>query len=216
MIRLDVVQGTSEWAAARLGIPTASAFSKIITPKTGKLSDQSEGYMWRLLAEQLLGVPMDDATSGFMERGTILEKKAVSFYELQRDCTIDRVGFVLRDDRRVGCSPDGLVGDKGLIEIKVPSAPVHVGYMLGEAVAEKYRCQVQGQLWLCERDWIDTESYSPDLPTVIVRQHRDDAFIAKLANGVNQFLDYLDESKLKLQKELGLFPDFKRPDLRVA
>ena len=215
MIRLDVVQGTTAWANARLGIPTASAFSKIITPKTTKPSDQADKYMWSLIAEQLLSVPMDDATSGFMERGTAMEKRAVSFYELQRDCEVDRVGFVLRNDRRVGCSPDGFVGADGLLEIKIASAPIHVGYMLGEAAADKYRCQVQGQLWLCERDWIDTESYHPELVTVIVRQRRDEAFIAKLAAAIDQFLDYLDESKLKLQ-QFGYFADFTVPDLKIA
>ncbi len=214
-IRFDVVQGTSEWAALRLGIPTASQFGRIMTPKTMKFSDQAEGYARELLAEQLLGVPMDSATSGFMERGTLLEKKAVDYYELQRDCTVDRVGFVTTDDGRVGCSPDGFVDDRGMIEIKVPSAAVHIGYLLGEAVADKYRCQVQGSLLICERDWIDTEAYNPQLPTPIVRQHRDEAFIAKLDASIKQFLDYMDESKHKLQ-QYGLFPGFGVPDLKIA
>lgn len=215
MIRHDVVQGTTAWAMARLGIPTASQFSRIITPGKLQLSKECNTYAHELIAEQLLGAPLDNATSGFMERGTILEKKAVGFYELQRDCEVDRVGFVTRDDGRVGCSPDGLiVGERGGVEIKVPSAGVHIGYLLGGA-GDKYKLQIQGCIWLCELDYWDFVSYNPDLPSTIVRFHRDDDVIKPLAQAVDQFLGYVDEAKEKLQK-YGLFPDFKLRELRVV
>lgn len=209
-----VEQGTTAWAALRLGLPTASQFDRIVTPKTGKPSSQIAGYACELLAEQALGVPLDNATSGFMERGTILEKKAIAFYEMQNDCTVDRVGFITNDAGTVGCSPDGLVGDRGGAEIKVPAAHTHLSYLLGEA-GEKYKCQVQGCMWIAERDWWDFVSYNPDLPSTIVRFDRDEAFIKLLAAGVTQLQDYMADAKEKLQP-LGLFPDFKRADLKVA
>jgi hypothetical protein len=216
MIRVDCEQGSAEWFAARLGIPTASQFSRIITPKTMKLSDSSVGYMHELIAEQLLGQAMDDGSSiGFMQRGELLERKAVEFYELQRDVETEKVGFVLRDDRRVGCSPDRFVGADGLLEIKCPKASNHIGYLL-DAEGIGYRAQVQGQLWITGRAWVDTLSFNPDLPPALVRAYRDDEFITKLAQAVDQFLSFLDESKAALQKQYGLFPDFTIPDLRIA
>lgn len=214
MIRVACEQGTSEWAQARLGRVTASQLHRILTP-TGKLSSQSAAYAFELLAEECLGVPMDNATSGFMERGTILERKARQFYEMQRDCTVEQVGFVMRDDGRVGCSPDGLVGDNGGVEIKVPSAPVHLSYLAGEA-GEKYKVQIMASLWICERDYWDFVSFHPDLPSAIVRFRRDDEFIAKLAPAVEQFLSFVDETKAKLAAQHGLFPDFQQPLLKVV
>lgn len=217
MIHVPCVQGTSEWAALRIGLPTASSFDKIITNKTGKLSASADKYMWRLIAEQLLGVALDDATSGFMERGTILEKQAVARYELQHDCDTTPAGFVLRDDRRAGASPDRFVGNDGLLEIKCPSAGVHVGFLLGgSSIADEYRAQCQGQLWICERDYVDTISHNPEMPAAFMRQVRDEAYIKLIAAAIQQFLDYMDESKEKLQKGYQLFPDFARPLLKVS
>lgn len=214
MIRVDVEQGTTEWAMARLGIPTASNFDKIITPKTMKFSSQSADYAYRLLAEQHLGEPLDNATSGFMQRGSVMEQRAISYYEMQRECDADRVGFILRDDRRVGCSPDALVGNDGLLELKVPAAHTHVGYLL-DAEGIGYKAQVQGQLWVCERDWIDTLSWNPYMPSALVRQPRDETFIKALVQCVEQFLEFMLESKIRLQK-LGMFEGERIPDLRVA
>jgi hypothetical protein len=214
MIRLDVEQGSAEWLAARLGIPTASQFHRILTPKTMKLSDQATGYACQLLAEQILGHEVDGASGTFMARGSILEAKAVEWYELERDVDTEKVGFVLRDDRRVGCSPDRLVGVDGLLEIKVPSAAVHVSYLLDDD-GIGYRAQCQGQLWLTGRAWIDTLSFSPDMPNALVRVQRDEEFIGKLAAAVEQFISMLDEMKLKLQKR-GLFLDEEISPLRIV
>lgn len=215
MIRHDVEQGGPEWKMLRLGIPTASQFDKILTPG-GKLSASADKYMNTLLAEQLLGVPMDDASSGFMERGNVLEKRALGYYELLHDgVVLEKIGFLTRDDRRVGASPDQLVGKDGLLEIKCPSAPNHVGYMR-DAEGIGYKVQVQGQLWIAEREWSDTLSYNPDLPPALVRQTRDDKFIALLAAAVDQFLEAMDEAKEKLQKSHSLFEGWSRRLMRVV
>jgi hypothetical protein len=209
-----VEQGSVQWLHARIGIPTASCFDKIITPKTGKLSASFDGYMHRLIAEQLLGQPLEDASGGFLDRGAVLEQRAVSYYELQREVDTEKVGFVLRDDRRAGASPDRFVGSDGLLEIKVPAAHTHVAYLL-DADGIGYRAQVQGQLWVAEREWSDTLSYHPELPPALIRQARDEPFIKLLAAAVQQFNDAMDEAKAKLQK-LGLFEDFERPMMRVV
>ena len=211
MIRLDCPQGSEEWIQARLGIPTASQFHRLITPRTGKLSSQAAGYAYELLAEELLGHPVDEGASDFMARGTQLEKSAIDFYEFTQDVHTERVGFILRDDKLTGCSPDRLVGEDGGLEIKCPSAKVHVGYML-DADADAYRCQVQGALWLTGRAWWDWLSYNPELPPVLIRFERDEAFIEKLAATVDQFINYLDECRLKLVAGGYLSPERMRRD----
>jgi len=198
MIRLNCEQGSQEWLDARLGIPTASQFHRIITPKTMRLSSSAEGYVHELLAEELLGHPIDEGESQFMTRGSDLERSAFEFYEFNRDIETERVGFIVRDDGLVGCSPDRLVGEDGGLEIKCPSAKVHVSYMLSAAVDPQYKCQVQGALWLTGRAWWDWLSYNPELPAVRVRFTRDEEFIALLARAVDQFIEYQDECRRKL------------------
>lgn len=217
MIILDVEQGSPEWAAARVGIPTASQFDRILTPKSMKPSASAEKYAWELLAAQILGHEIDGASTGFMARGTILETKAVDYYEFDRDVETEKIGFVLRDDRRVGCSPDRLVGTAGLLEIKVPSAASHIGYLLDDE-GIGYKCQVQGQLWLTDRAWCDTISYNPEMPNAIIRQYRDEKFITALIAGVDAFLGMLDEMKIKLITAGHFEPDALGviPDLRVV
>lgn len=215
MIALDLVQGTTEWAMARVGIPTASQFKRIVTEKRLEFSKQSDGYAHELIAEQVLGVPLDNATSGFMERGKDMEKRALAFYGLQRECdSLKPIGFVLRDDRRVGCSPDHFVDANGLLEIKVPAADTHIAYLL-DSQGIGYKAQVQGQLWLCEREWCDTLSWHPEMPAALVRQHRDDMFIAALSKAVGQFLEMMDDMKARLIAR-GDFPDLAVADLRVS
>ena len=191
MIRLDCAQGSPEWHAARLGIPTASNFGRIITPG-GKPSSAADGYMHELLAERMLGLPLNAESVDFMERGKALEMHAADYYELQRGVDTEAVGFVLTDDRRAGCSPDRFVGGEGGLEIKCPSPAVHVGYLLDGGISDKYRPQVQGALWITGRWWWDTLSYHPDLPSALVRVERDAEFITALESAVVAFCDRLD------------------------
>lgn len=188
--------GSDAWHAARLGIPTASQFHRLITPG-GKPSAQADGYLYELVAGRLLGHPVSTEAVGWMERGVITEAEAVAYYEMQAGRDTERVGFVATDDGRTGCSPDRLVGPDGLLELKCPSAAVHVGYLL-EADAPKYRAQIQGQLWITGRQWVDFLSYCPELPPALVRYERDEKYIEALAEAVADFSLRLDEAHAKL------------------
>ena len=182
----SVVQGSSEWLQLRAGIPTASEFDKIVTPG-GKPSTSAELYMYRLLAERIIG-PEREFVSLWAQRGSEDEIKAVKFYELQADIDTTPVGFVTNDAGTVGCSPDRLVGEVGLLEIKVPSPAVHMKYLLTASSAyEANKCQIQGQLWVSEREWVDVLSWHPRLPHALIRVQCDEAFIAKLASLVTAF-----------------------------
>lgn len=196
-------QGTQEWLRLRAGIPTASEFDQIVTPG-GKASKSEERYMFTLLAEKLMGRPTTGHVSWWMERGSQTEADAVSFYELQKDLDTVPVGFITNDAETVGASPDRLVGEDGLLEVKCPSEWVHMAYLLGSGSPyEAYKCQCQGQLWITGRKWVDVLSFHPDLPPALTRIGRDESFIELLAAGVTAFSEQLEKLYvLSLQRGL--------------
>lgn len=181
-------QGTDEWFAARRGIPTASNFSKIITT-TGKASTSAGGYMNELLAEWLADKSFAaELNSEWVARGNELEAEARAFYELKSSADVEEVGLCyLNDQKLVGASPDGLVGEDGLLEIKCPKHSTHVGYLLARKLPSSYIQQVQGQLWVTGRQWCDFVSYHPDFETMIIRIERDESFITALSASIARF-----------------------------
>ena len=193
---LDVQQGSPEWVAARLGLPTASCFDRILTPTTLKLAAGRRGYMHELLAEWMLGAQLDAAETEWMSRGRDMEPDAVAWYEFHRGIDTTQVGFVLRDDGLVGASPDRLVGTDGGLEVKCRGPKAHIACLLGDDPA--LTTQVQGNLWITERDWWDVLGFHDRLPPVLTRVGRDEKVIAALASAVDQFTDELAEAKRKI------------------
>ena len=194
MIRLDMPQGSPEWIEARLGIPTASNFHRILSLRTRKLLDKgSETYQAELLAEWMLGSSLDPYVSEWMERGSEMEPQAVAYYELQREIETSAVGFIMRDDRLVGCSPDRLVGEDGGLEIKCPSPKQHVLNLLH--AKETHYLQCQGGMWLSGRKWWDLMSFHQELPPAIVRYERDEDVIEDLATEVGRFIARMLEAR---------------------
>lgn len=173
MIIVECEQGTPEWFQARLGIPTASEFSKIITPAKLQPSTQAETYINKLMAEWLRGKADESFQSDWMKRGHEVEEEARDFYIFQTDVEVNQVGFCLTDNRTYGCSPDGLMEEGGL-EAKCPSPGVHVGYLLANKVPTEYRLQILGSLLTTDRKWWDFLSYHPDMKPLIVRTWRKD------------------------------------------
>ena len=192
---LECEQGSDEWLQARLGIPTASCFGKLITSQ-GKKSTQMDSYLNTLVAETLMGKPSESFSSEWMDRGTELEPEGRAWYEFQMNCDVEQVGFVLRDDGLVGGSPDGLTPDGGL-ELKCPKAETHVSYLRADKTPTTYFAQVQGCMWLCEREQWDFVSYHPDMPKLHITVARDSRFIATLESLVDELLtkkqEILDE-----------------------
>lgn len=196
---LTMPQGGAEWALCRMGRPTASQADKLITPAQLKPSKSAAGYRNLLLAEWLIGAPLDNARSAYMDRGTEMEAEARAAYELEFDAEVRQVGFLLSDDGRFGGSPDGLVDPDGILELKCPSLHVHVGYMLDPASLEaEYRGQCQALLHVSGRQWVDLMAYNPMLPPVIRRLERDEAWQAAFATALNVFLNDLDACREKL------------------
>lgn len=194
---INCEQGSPEWFGCRAGIPTASAFDKIIT-STGKASTQADTYINQLLCEQMAGQSEGLEPTEWMLRGIEMEAEARSFYELETGRDVEQVGFIVGDG--CGCSPDGVIGDDGLIEIKCPKPTTHVGYLRAGKLPSKYVPQVQGQLWVCGRDWCDFLSYCPGLPPLLVRVDRDQGFIDSLSAAMLKFNERLTKARADLVK----------------
>lgn len=201
MIRYDMPQGSAEWRRVRMGKPTASSFHRILTPG-GKPSKQAEAYLHELLAELILGRPLDSEAYPWMQRGHDLESEAATWYEFQRDVETEVVGFCTTDDGLIGASPDRLVGSDGSLEIKCPSPSVHVGYLLfpHRGVDAEYHAQVMGQLLVTDRAWTDVVSYHPDMPKVIVRVERDEEYIALQRAALAEFCERLAEGIEEIER----------------
>lgn len=200
MIILEAEQGSDEWLQARAGIVTGSKFGEIITP-TGKPTTGAKRitYMNTLLAEWMSGSPTETFQSDWMRRGTELEPEARELYAMIKDCEPEQVGMVYKDKLKlVSCSPDALVGDSGLWENKAPAPHTHVGYLLKESLPNQYIPQVQGQMWVCDREWCDFMSYCPGMPPMIVRVNRDNKFIESLSSEVERFVEEMLEKREKL------------------
>ncbi len=201
MITHNVVQGTREWLSLRAGIPTASEFGRILTAKRLNLSEAAETYMHELLAERILHEPLTKAVTMWMQRGSEHEAEAVAYYEMARGVETQVVGFCTNDAGTIGASPDRLVGEDGLLEIKVPSPAIHVGYLLNsKGAGDEYRIQTQGQLWITGRQWVDIMSYNLGMPEALVRFHRDEEVIEKIAAAVTAFSETLESLSLMFRE----------------
>lgn len=189
----DVKQGTGEWKAVRLGIPTASEFDAIVTPEFKPRTGQTpETYLYQKLCERLLGFA-PDINAFAMDQGAILETEAKPFYEFTYDIQIRTVGFCTSDDGRIGCSPDGLIGDDGGIEIKCPQPHTHLRYFMEGGVPKEYMAQVHGSMLVTGRPWWMFMSYSRQFPPVVLRVERDEKIQSLLRAALDSFLDKFDD-----------------------
>ena len=179
---IECEQGTPAWVEARLGIPTASRFDKIITPKKLEPSKATDTLINQLIAEKLLGRFEDDEETDWMNRGSNLEDIAADDYAFTHDVDLERIGFCTTDDGLIGCSPDRfIVGANAGLEIKNPSAAKQISYIRNpESLLNAYRCQVLGSLWITGFDYWDLISYHPYLPRVQVHCEQDIAFNAAI------------------------------------
>jgi len=180
---LEAEQGSEEWLAARVGRPSASQFHNLVTSK-GKASTSADRYINLMISERLTGRSEPIFVTDAMQRGTDLEPEARAYYELETGNEVKEVGFILDNSGEFGCSPDGLVGDDGGIEIKCPAAHNHVAWARKGVCPSKHYAQVQGCMYITQRKWWDFMSYHPDIKPMIVRVERDEEFITNLAEQI--------------------------------
>lgn len=201
MIELDMEQGTEEWHQARLGIPTASMMSSIIT-STGKASTSAATYMNQLLADWKAGKTVDNWEGNkFTEIGHEREPEITSLYELITEQKVEPIGFCFKDESKlVGCSPDGLVGADGLVEFKNPKGSTMIKYLLDDKVPTEYKVQVHAQMWITGREWCDFMIHHPDLGHKIIRVERDEQFITAMSGMVSKFITKMLEKRKLLEE----------------
>lgn len=198
---INCEQGSEDWFRSRMGIPTASEFSTVMAK--GKAESKTESktrrtYMLKLIGERMTEQPMESYSNHHMERGKIMEAEARNFYAFQTDNEPELVGFIRNGEK--GCSPDSLIGPDGLLEIKTKLAHLQLAVLLAGTLPSEHKAQVQGQIWVAEREWCDFCSYWPGLPLFVTRVHRDEEYIKGLAVGVDKFLSEMNDLQEQIKQ----------------
>jgi putative phage-type endonuclease len=187
----NINQNTSEWLELRRGKFTASMFKDLF------MKESTAGYrntLYKVVFERLTNEVPDSVTSNWMERGHELEIIARQVYELETFNKVRNGGF-WEYSEWVGCSPDGLIGDNGLVEIKCPKYSTIIEYMLSGKLPTIYEWQVHGQMFVTGRKWCDFMAYHPNLKPLIIRIIRDE-------EKIKQLKDKLEESILKVKNKI--------------
>lgn len=183
---IDCQQNDEAWFRARMGIPTASMFSTVLASGRGGGESKTRAtYLRKLAGEIITGEPMESFTNKHIERGHTMEPDARNYYALVTGNTPKQVGFIRNGDK--GGSPDALIGDDGLLEIKTAEPHRLIEYIEADAFPSEHIAQCQGNLWVSGRQWLDLVVYWPKMPTFIKRIERDPVYIAKLTKGVADF-----------------------------
>ena len=199
LILLNCEQGSEAWHQARLGIPTASKFDRIVTA-SGTARKQATGYLAELLAEHITGQAEDGYQSADIQRGIELEPAARACYELETGNDVVQVGGVYLDEaKNIMASPDGLIAGmtRGL-EIKCPKLSTHIRYILEDGLPTQYVLQVQGGMWVTGYDEWDFVSYCPEYdaqPIYIKTIKRNTALIAQMDKHIRAFSARLENLK---------------------
>ena len=196
---LDCEQRSDEWYEARRGIPTASEFKAILSKGKGTAPSKTRlSYMRRLAGEIITGSPGETFESAAMIRGREMEAEARDFYAFMHDAEPTPVGFIR--NARKGCSPDSLLGDDGMLEIKTQRADLLIDTILKDGFPPEHRAQCQGQLWIAEREWLDLAVYWPGMPLFVKRAERDEQYIKDLSDAVDAFTEELDAMVEKVRQ----------------
>lgn len=172
----EIAQGTDEWKKLRRGKFTASNFSKLFTKK------DSVGYnelIHKVVFERLTGQSPEEFGNKWTERGNTLEEEAIIDYTTRTFNLVERVGFIELDEW-VGCSPDGLIGDEGMIQAKCPKYTTLMDYLISDKVPKDYFYQMQGELFVAKRKWNDFFVYHPQFKPMLKRIERDEKVIADI------------------------------------
>lgn len=205
----EIEQRTDDWYAARLGKVTASALHKVLSKtKTGYGADRGN-YMTQLVLERVTNSKADGYSSAAMQWGIDQEPFARAAYEATRGVMVDEVGFIPHPTiKDAGASPDGLVGDDGMVEIKCPESKTALECWLSENPVEaKYFAQMQWQMRCADRSWCDYVVFDPRMPAkaqlFIKRVERDDAWLEKAEAEVIKFLAEVDAKVAALKQIIG-------------
>ena len=200
-----IEQGSMDWHMQRLGKVTASRIADVLSKGKAGESASRKNYRTELVVQRLTGLPGESFTNAAMEHGIQTEPKARTAYEVAKEQFVDQISFVEHPSIEwFGCSPDGLVGLTGLIEIKCPNSTTHTEYLIDEKPPSKYVPQMQCQMAVTGRQWCDFVSFDPRLPDdlqlFVVRLERDQEYIEAMEAEVKKFLSEVEKMYLKLKE----------------
>ena len=191
-------QRTDDWFSARLGKVTASRISDVVAKTKSGVSASRGNYMAQLIVERMTNKPTESYSNSAMQWGTDTEPLARAAYEMATGTMVDEIGFVVHPRLAMsGASPDGLVGDEGLIEIKCPNTATHIETLISDNIDNKYFLQMQWQMACTGRKWCDFVSFDPRMPEplqikiICVSFH--ETLVADLESQVEQFLNETQE-----------------------
>jgi putative phage-type endonuclease len=200
----NLEQRSDEWFAVRCGKVTASRVSDVIAKTKSGWGASRANYMAQLIAERLTGEVADSYSNSAMQWGIDHEDEARVAYEFYENAKVQEIGFVRHQDLESGASPDGLVGDDGLIEIKCPNTATHIQTLLDQKIPQKYETQMLWQMECTERKWCDFVSFDPrmpeDLKGYVKRFERDDKRLDEIRTMVADFIGELEDKLTALEK----------------
>ncbi len=201
MIEVQLEQLSDEWFQARVGVPSASCFDKVVTSK-GDPSKQAVNYAYTLAGERIAGAKAETHQSYAMARGCEMEAEARQLFELITGYQVRQTGILYPDEnKQFSCSPDGLIDEAETgLEIKSPLIHTHVSYLLAGKLPTEYVQQVQGSMLITGFQTWHFFSYYPGLPPLHVIVKRDDEFIGKLSAALDNFCTFVDETVERLKK----------------
>ena len=201
-------QGSIDWLQSRVGRATASRFSDVMASIRSGEAASRKNYRAELVVERLTGQPVESYKSPAMEWGNEYEPVARLKYELTTGNNVDECGLFIHNSIMAGASPDGLVNDDGLLEIKCPNTATHIETLRKQEVPRQYYWQVMGQLWITGRKWCDFVSYDPRLSQnaqyFCTRVLRDEDAISDLEDNIVMFLRSVDEEVAFIENYKGV------------
>ena len=202
-----IEQGSEEWFAQRLGKVTASRIADVMAKTRSGPAASRKNYMMELLCQRLTGAREEGFTSGAMQRGIDLEPLARSAYEVATEELVTEASFVVHPDYTdIGASPDGFVGDSGLLEIKCPNTAQHVACLRSGEPDKKYWWQMQCQMACTERQWCDFASFDDRLPEplqlFVTRVERDSQAISEMIDECLEFLGELEQLTAEMMQKM--------------
>jgi putative phage-type endonuclease len=200
MISYDMEQTSDDWFEIRRGMPTSSQFARIMTPKGMKMGAGAKTYAYELLASLAQPeIPVgNDFTTPAIEHGKEMEPEAADYYAaFHTDDRVYEVGFTTTDDGRFGGSPDRMVGDDGVLEIKCPQGATHLAWLDAGVVPAKHLAQCHGHMITTGRDYCDWLSYAPPFPELLVRVVPDD-YTVRLMEVLDEWWVMFEAMKSKL------------------
>ena len=199
IIIYEGAQGSPEWLALRAGIPTASCFATVMASgRGGGESVTRAKYMREMAGEIITGEP-NEAWEGnkHTAHGHAIEPETLAWYSFANDAVLKPVSFIRNG--RMGCSPDSLVGDNGMVEAKRKIPHLQIQVLMAGALPPEHKAQVQGQIMVAEREWCDFVSYWPKLPPFCIRVYRDEPYIATMRYEIKRFNEELDALVTKIR-----------------